>query len=310
MGVFLRTDGRVRLWWRVAFFALAMAAGGLVTSNVVYGVVALTPVVGLAREYGVPLAEFGEVLALLIATYAALRVVDGARDGVWTRVGLGLGGLRPRPMLVGLAAGTLGILVPAGALLAAGRLGFERQPAEITSWWTAAGGSFIVLLPAALTEELALRGYLLTTLIEGVGAPLAVAITSVLFALLHLLNPDPTFLSIGIVALAGLFLATVRLTTGSLWAAWIAHLAWNLAQAVVLHAPVSGLPLATPGYRLVDHGPAWLTGGSWGPEGGLAAASGMLVATFLLVLGLGRRHATDRTGSMPGAVLNGDRTHD
>jgi hypothetical protein len=60
-------------------------------------------------------------------------------------------------------------------------------------------------------------------------------------------------------------------------------LAWNLVQAVVLHAPVSGLPLPTPGYRLVDNGPGWLTGGPWGPEGGLAAAGGMLVATFLLV---------------------------
>jgi hypothetical protein len=101
--------------------------------------------------------------------------------------------------------------------------------------------------------------------------------------MLHLLNPDPTLLSTTMVALAGVFLATVRLMTGSLWAAGIAHLAWNLAQAVVLHAPVSGLPMPTPGYRLVDHGPAWLTGGEWGPEGGIAAAGGMLLATFLLV---------------------------
>jgi hypothetical protein len=85
------------------------------------------------------------------------------------------------------------------------------------------------------------------------------------------------------VALAGVFLATVRLSTGSLWAATVAHLVWNLVQAVVLHAPVSGLPLPTPVYRLVDHGPEWLTGGAWGPEGGLAAAAGMLVATFLLL---------------------------
>ena len=128
-----------------------------------------------------------------------------------------------------------------------------------------------------------MRGYLLTTLVEGVGAPFAVAITSVLFAMLHLLNPAPTFISTAMVALAGVFLAVIRLTTGSLWAAWAGHLAWNLVQAVALHAPVSGLPLDTPGYRLVDHGPAWATGGAWGPEGGLAAAGGMLVATFLLV---------------------------
>lgn len=273
----------MRAWWRVAFFALAIAAAGMVTSSVVYGVVALTPVVGLARQYGVPLADLGEVLALLIATYVALRVVDGARDAAWARVGLGLRGLRLRPMLVGLCAGSLAILVPCAVLLAAGRLGFERQPAEITSWWAAARGALLVLVPAAFAEELALRGYLLTTLVEGVGTPFAVAITSVLFAVLHLLNPDPTFVSVGMVALAGVFLAAIRLTTGSLWAAAIGHLAWNLVQAVVLHAAVSGLPLPTPGYRLADHGPVWLTGGNWGPEGGLAAAAGMLVVAFLLV---------------------------
>jgi membrane protease YdiL (CAAX protease family) len=283
MGIFLRSEGRVRAWWRVAFFVLAIAAAGMVTSSVVYGVAALTPVVGLARQYGVPLADFGEVLALLIASYAALRVVDGARDRIWARVGLDLRGLRLRPMLVGLCAGSLAILVPCAVLIAAGRLGFERQPAEIESWWSASRSALLILTPAAFAEELAIRGYLLTTLIDGVGVPFAVAITSVLFAVLHLLNPDPTFLSTGMVALAGVFLATIRLTTGSLWAASIAHLAWNLVQAVVLHAPVSGLPLPTPGYRLVDHGPAWLTGGTWGPEGGVAAAAGMLVAALVIV---------------------------
>lgn len=283
MGIFLTSDRRVRVWWRVAFFALATTAGGLFASSIAYQAISYTPAIDLARQYSVPLADFGEVLALLIGTYAAIRIVDGVRDGIWSRVGLGVAGLRPALLLIGLAAGTLAILIPCAVLVTSGRLGFERQPAEIMSWWTAARSAFFMLVPAAFAEELAMRGYLLTTLIEGVGKPFAVAITSVLFAILHLLNPDPTFLSTGMVALAGLFLAAIRLTTGSLWAASVAHLAWNLVQAVLLHAPLSGLPLPTPGYRLVDHGPAWLTGGTWGPEGGLAAAAGMLVATFLLV---------------------------
>jgi membrane protease YdiL (CAAX protease family) len=284
LGVFLRPDRQVRVWWRVAFFVLVTLAGGMVVATIAYEAISITPLVGLAREYSVPLAEYGQLLGLLVGTYATIRVVDGVRDGIWSRVGLGPAGLRPRLLLIGLAAGTLAILVPCGVLLAAGRFSFERQPAEIISWWSAARDALLILIPAALAEEVAMRGYLLTTLIEGVGAPFAIAITSVIFAVLHLLlNPDPTFLSIGMVALAGVFLAVIRLTTGSLWAAWVAHLAWNLVQAVVLHAPVSGLQLATPGYRLVDHGPVWATGGPWGPEGGLAAAAGMLVATFLLV---------------------------
>jgi hypothetical protein len=283
LGVFLRPDRQVRAWWRVAFFVLVTLAGGLVAANIAYELISATPLAGIAQENAVPLAEYGQLLGLLLGTYVAVRVADGVRKGIWARVGLGPAGLRPRWLLIGLAAGTLAILVPCALLIATGRFSFERQPAEVISWWSATRSALFILTPAALAEELAMRGYLLTTLVEGVGAPFAVAITSVLFALLHLLNPDPTFLSTGMVALAGLFLAVIRLTTGSLWAAWVAHLGWNLVQAVVLHAPVSGLPLATPIYRLVDHGPTWATGGPWGPEGGLAAAAGMLVATFLLV---------------------------
>jgi len=288
----------VRAWWRVAFFGLATAVGGFLVSNLAYAAISSTPLVELARRYGVPLAEYGQILALLVGTYAALRVVDGSARGGWTAVGLQRNALRLRPMLIGLAAGTLGILVPCALLLGVGRLGFERQPAEIVTWWSASRSTLLLLAPAALAEELAVRGYLLTTLVDGLGAPFAVAVTSVLFALMHLLNPDPTFLSTGMVALAGLFLATIRLATGSLWAAWIAHLAWNAVQAVVLHAPVSGLPLPTPAYRLLDRGPAWLTGGPWGPEGGVAAAVGMLVASFLVV----RYSAPAASGGVKGSA--------
>ena len=72
------------------------------------------------------------------------------------------------------------------------------------------------------------------------------------------------------------------LATGSLWAAWTAHLAWNWTLGALLHAAVSGLPFATPGYRMVETGPDWLTGGPWGPEGGAGAAAGMLGALGLL----------------------------
>jgi hypothetical protein len=62
----------------------------------------------------------------------------------------------------------------------------------------------------------------------------------------------------------------------------------------LLHAAVSGLPFATPDYRVVDAGPDWLTGGAWGPEGGIGAAGGMLLALIYL-----RRHA-QRAAGIPG----------
>jgi len=297
----------MRAPWRIAFFGIATLATGMAISAIVYPVMVATSLVSLARQWNVPLDSLGTLLALLGGTWAALRVMDGAAAGgssagggvgAWARVGLGARALSWRSLSIGGIVGVLAILVPAGILLAAGRLQMERQP-EVESWVRASRAALIVLAPAALVEELAMRGYLLTALREAIRTPGAVAVTSVLFALLHLFNPGPTIVSTAVVALAGVFLATVRLVTGSLFAAWIAHFAWNFTQAAVLHAPVSGLALPTPGYRLVDRGPAWLTGGEWGPEGGLAAAAGMLVATFLLVWRPRRGASTPEGG--PGA---------
>jgi membrane protease YdiL (CAAX protease family) len=140
----------------------------------------------------------------------------------------------------------------------------------------------VVLLPAALAEEVMCRGYLLTVVREAIGARAAIVLTSVLFGLLHLGNPDATVESVVVVVLAGVFLATVRIALRSLYAAWMAHFAWNWVMAVPLHATVSGIRFEAPGYFAESAGPAWLSGGSWGPEGGIVAALGLTAALVFL----------------------------
>ena len=137
-------------------------------------------------------------------------------------------------------------------------------------------GIALLLLPAAFYEELLSRGYLFATFREWLGSRAAIMVTSVGFGLLHLFNPNVSALSIVLVTLAGFYLAAVLLATQSLYAAWIAHFAWNWVMAALLHVPVSGLPLSRPDYQIVDAGPDWITGGPWGPEGGAAAGVGML----------------------------------
>ena len=105
---------------------------------------------------------------------------------------------------------------------------------------------------------------------------MAVLVSALMFGLLHLQNAGSTVESVALVTLAGIFLAAVRVVLNSLYAAWMAHLAWNWVMAVPLHAAVSGLRFESPGYRSVAVGPAWLSGGGWGPEGGAVAALGMM----------------------------------
>ena len=64
-------------------------------------------------------------------------------------------------------------------------------------------------------------------------------------------------------------------------------------MAVVFHTAVSGFPMEAPGYRYVDAGPDWATGGEWGPEGGIPAALGMGAGAGLVYV-LSRRRRADR----------------
>src|SRR5690606_22219082 len=147
----------------------------------------------------------------------------------------------------------------------------------------------LVLLPAALWEELLARGYLFSTLRERWGSPVALVVTSVGFGLLHLENAGANLQAVAQVIFAGFWLGGILLATGSLYAAWLAHAAWNWTMAALLHAPVSGTPFSTPGWELRDSGPDWATGGVWGPEGGVFALVAMSLTLIYLFMRRARR---------------------
>ncbi len=119
----------------------------------------------------------------------------------------------------------------------------------------------------ALSRSWLTRGYILSVL-----ASVGLAVghrrrRALAFGVLHLVNTGATVESVALVTFAGVFLAPVCIATRSLYAAWIAHLAWNWTMAVVFHMSVSGLPLDAPRYRYVDAGPDWATGGDVGTGG-------------------------------------------
>ena len=274
-------SGALRAPWRITIF--------LVVSVVALAVVSalFQPLVSrLAAETGALGAGSSvlALLALLVSTTVCVRLVD--RRG-WDAVWLGRRAARPALWVEGWTLGALAIGVPCLMLVALGQLRFS--PAPPASWWAAAARVSWFLLPAALLEELLTRGYLFAVLSESLGWRPALAVTSLLFGLLHIPNNGATVESITMVTLAGVFLGAIVLATGSLYAAWMAHFAWNWAMAVPLHSPVSGFPLATPNYQLLDAGPRWLTGGAWGPEGGLAAAVGMMAGLTYLYARRGGR---------------------
>lgn len=233
------------------------------------------PLIWLARrsDHVIRVDVYAELVAALAATAVMVRSIDRR---AWADVGLGRRAVQARLMvsgwLVGLGANGFTCVV----LLSVGLLQFVSAPRD-DSWVGAAFRVTLVLVPAALAEEVICRGYLLTVIRDSVGTRAAVGLTSVMFGMLHLRNPGATVSSVLVVIVAGLLLGTVRVRTDSVYAAWMTHLAWNWTMAVPFHALVSGIRFEAPGYRGVTQGPSWLSGGEWGPEGGLVAALGIML---------------------------------
>lgn len=249
------------------------------------------PLIWLARrtDHVIRVDKYAELAAALAATAIMLRSIDRRP---WADVGLARSAVRVRAMVVGWCVGVGANAFTCASLLAVGFLQFAPAAAgEDGSWLGAALRVSLVLVPAALGEEIICRGYLLTIIRDCVGTRGAVMITSLLFGLLHIPNPGATPASVLVVVLSGVLLATVRLRFDSLYAAWMTHLAWNWTMTVPFHALVSGLRFEAPYYRAVTSGPAWISGGAWGPEGGVVAAAGMSLGLGYFYLRRGREES-------------------
>ncbi|HIE37809.1 MAG TPA: NUDIX domain-containing protein [Anaerolineales bacterium] len=187
---------------------------------------------------------------------------------------------------VGVALGLSTMLALGGVRLALGWADLGPGPGTPGGFLLDA----VALLPLAAAEEVAFRGYLLRALTTWRGPAVGVVVTSLLFALFHALNPNPSWLAMLNIALAGVVFALAAERAGTLWLAVGYHFAWNLAQGPLLGMPVSGMKWEGL-LGLGTEGPALWTGGLFGPEGGLLATGVLLLSLPLLWMAT-RRPAT------------------
>ena len=119
----------------------------------------------------------------------------------------------------------------------------------------------------ALFEETAFRGYALYTLAEGLKFWPAAVIMSLLFAWEHTGNSGESSVGIMAVFAFGITLAFSIWRTGSLLWAMGFHFMWDYSETFIYGVPDSGF--VSPEHLLSANftGPAWITGGSVGPEG-------------------------------------------
>jgi membrane protease YdiL (CAAX protease family) len=126
--------------------------------------------------------------------------------------------------------------------------------------WTA------VFLLVAGFEEFGFRGYTLFTLAGGVGFWPAAILLSCLFGYVHHGNSGETWLGAFSAGEIGLVLCLMLRRSGSLWLPIGFHAAWDWGETFFYGVPDSGQVAVGHFLNTSLAGPAWLTGGSVGPE--------------------------------------------
>ena len=283
---FINEDGHLRSGWRLAIFAISF----LICAQL--GEVLL--LWGIARALHRPALDVA-VSNWGFATGHGAILISAALIG-WACGKLfeelpfrALGCLPQRGWLrnlgIGSALGAASLFLAALLATVTRGIHFRFDTAGPRSISATVVISALVFVFAAAAEEMLFRGYPLQTLTRANLAWLGILLTSVPFAAVHLKNPNVvpgfTFLN---TALAGLWLAVAYLRTRSLWLPLGLHWSWNWAQASLLGLPVSGIDRLAPAplLRAINSGPDWLTGGSYGIEGGAACTIALLISTLVI----------------------------
>jgi len=145
-----------------------------------------------------------------------------------------------------------------------------------------AGLYVLAFIIVGLREEFNTRGYALFTFAQGIGFWPAALLTSVIFGYMHLGNSGENWLGLFNVSAGGLFFCFLLRRSGNLWLPIGFHMAWDWAETYFYGVPDSGQ--VEPGHLFSGtfSGPAWLTGGSVGPEGSVLCTLFLVALCFAL----------------------------
>jgi uncharacterized protein len=274
--IFLSPDqSRLRAGWRLLIHILLMFVFGLIFG----GIAALLGLLNLG-------SIGGQILNFLVITssvYVARRWLDKRS---FESLGLQLDGRTLPDILAGIGITFLQMGFIYVLMLGLGWLTFEGfawefDPVNVVI--TNVISFFIMFIFVGWNEELLSRGYHLQTIASGTSLFWGVVISSAIFGLLHLGNPNATWVSAAGIFFAGVYLAYGYICTKQLWLPIGLHIGWNFFEGVVFGFPVSGLDIYAL-TRITVHGPELWTGGAFGPEAGLIVLPSLLLGGFLIYL--------------------------
>lgn len=142
-------------------------------------------------------------------------------------------------------------------------------------------GYFLLFVFGAIYEEIMIRGYILNNLMESMNKYFALIVSSLLFSILHVGNPNMSFIAFLNILLAGILLGIYYVHKQNLWFPIALHMSWNFFQGPIWGFEVSGMKSETFIIQEME-GSILLTGGEFGFEGSLLATILMIISIIFI----------------------------
>ena len=267
----------LRSGWRIAIYFFQILVLSLVI-NFLLGRVLHLPKTAQPPMWQVTLQEGLSFLLVFIPAVVMSRVESRATGDY----GLPLNGLLGARFWHGCALGLVEISVLLACIAAFGGYKFgslDLHGSAILRW--ALLWAFFFLL-VGLFEEFAFRGYLQFTLADGIGFWPAASILSLGFGAVHLMNKGESPIgALSVVSIALVFALALK-RTGDLWLVVGWHAAFDFGETFLFSVPNSGNVFEGHLSNATLRGPAWLTGGTVGPEGSVFSFLTMALAAFYI----------------------------
>jgi len=274
-------DRGLRAGWRLLIYILLVAA---FSASLTFVARKIHP---HPRTQGLPTPQqmlVSEAFSFLLVFGCALIMsrIERRSPGVY---GLPIASAFGKNFCLGMFFGLAEVSLLVALIAAFGGYSFGSlalTPAGIVRW----GLLHLVLFTlVGFFEEFAFRGYLQFTLADGIGFWPAGILLSVLFGAAHLSNPGEGWVGAAGVVLVGLLFVFTLDRTGNLWYAIGLHASFDWGETFLYSVPDSGTVMDGHLSNALLHGPAWLTGGTVGPEGSVFCFLTMALQ-FLVVLWL------------------------
>lgn len=231
---------------------------------------------GNSRAKDTPVVQaislFFSLMGTIFVIWLLTKTIDKKR---FVQIGLQLKNLGSNlrgGLLLGIAIIGTGFLL----LLTLGQIEVELLNFSISDTLL----SIAIFTMVSLSEEFLCRGYILRNLMISFNRYLALTISSIIFALLHIGNSHIGWIGFTNLILAGIILGLPYIFTKSLWYPIGLHITWNLTQAI-LGFNVSGNTTFSI-FQINYTGKDFLHGGEFGFEGSILCTILSIIAAIFL----------------------------